>query len=129
MNLNLKNSCLYTYVYLYTYISIISYPIEHETVGFGAARNRHSPTASSTRSGGEYFGASHHFVEKHTPQYIIPKIHDILMKFISDCPCFPSVHFHSHPFSADRQSCGATGFHRCFTVLHSLPLKVVKLTW
>ena len=112
------------YIHMYIYIPIYqSYPIEHETVGFGAARNRHSPAASSTRSGGEYFGASHHFVEKHTPQHTIPKIHDRWNSSVTTHVShvshqFISILSSSHPFSADKvvAPLASIDASQCFTV-------------
>lgn len=112
------------YIHMYIYIPIYqSYPIEHETVGFGAARNRHSPAASSTRSGGEYFGASHHFVEKHTPQHTIPKIHDRWNSSVTAHVShvshqFISILSSSHPFSADKvvAPLASIDASQCFTV-------------
>ena len=136
MNLKLKNSWLYTCVYLYTYISIISHwardgwlwRCSEQAQPCGQLyKERRRILWSKSPLCWETYTAAYHTQNSWQ------------MKFISDCPCFPcfpSVHFHSQFISSflSWQSCGATGFHRCFTVLHSFALEgreahVVNVRW
>ena len=133
MNLKLKNSWLYTCVYLYTYISIISHwardgwlwRCSEQAQPCGQLyKERRRILWSKSPLCWETYTAAYHTQNSWQ------------MKFISNCPCFPSVHFHSQFISSflSWQSCGATGFHRCFTVLHSFALEgreahVVNVRW